>query len=335
MGTLFHIVLFAESEELGDDAANAAFQRIAEIEAVATDYDAASEARRLVLTVGEWAPVSDDLGVVIRAADAAWRASGGAFDATVGPVSRLWRRALRRGEWPNEERWTQALTAVGWMERMQLREVADGLEVRLDAQGMRLDFGGVAKGVAVDEACLELARHGIQHALIDGGGDLAAMGPPPGEPGWKIAVRPFGDDPRGPTLRFLLSRGAIATSGDAYQAGWLAGTAPTALQPSAAANTSRFGHILDPRTWQPLPGPRAAVMTAGSAAKADALATALTVLGASWPDAELYEGFSEEDARALRSGIFFPSLETEACVGRSFPHDGMSLLKPHPASSEE
>ncbi|WP_419191334.1 FAD:protein FMN transferase [Saltatorellus ferox] len=335
MGTLFQLVLFGETAELGAAAATEAFRRIDEIERVATDYDPKSEARELVSRVGEWVTVSEDLALVIRAADEACKATEGAFDATIGPASKLWRRSLRQHEWPEAATWDRAMGAVGWRQLVELREEGDELGVRLRMAGMRLDFGGIAKGVAVDEALRELASRGVLHALMDGGGDLAALGPPPASDGWKVEVRPFGDDPAGPTLRFLLSRGAIATSGDAYQGGVLWGDPPSALVVEGSVSVSRFGHILDPRSGRALPGPRAAVMTAASAAEADAFATALTVLGEGAAAPLLYEGLSNPVDDRLRCGIFFGSLETDPCVGPTFPHDGVRLLTPHPASSKE
>ena len=330
MGTLFRLVMFAPCEITGAAAAEAAWKRVDEIEAVATDYRPESEARRLGERAGEWIAVSDDLALVLRASDAAWEETAGAFDPTVGTWSKLWRRALRQREWPTESAWTHAVYAVGWRKLVQLREGQQGLEAQLTSP-TRLDFGGVAKGLAVDEALAALGSHGITSALMDGGGDLAALGPPPGEPGWKVEVRPFGEASGGVALRFVLSRGAIATSGDAYQGATLNGEAPAGVQPVPKDVSSRFGHILDPRSLQPLPGPRAAVVTAACAADADAFATALVVLGDIAAEPASYEGLS----KSLRYGIFFASLESEPCVGDLFPHDGARLTTSYPARSKE
>ncbi len=331
MGTQFRVVLYAESEAIGQAAAALAFERIDSIETVATDYDATSEARQLSATPHEWVPVSADRARVLWAADRFTRRSGGAFDASLGAVSRIWRRALRQGEWPSDGRWEAAWAAVGWDQHVALLDVRGQCSVRLGVEGMRLDFGGVAKGVAVDEALAVLKAEGIVHALVDGGGDLAALGPPPGRDGWRVSVRPFGPEAEGPVLRFSLAQGAIATSGDAYQSGVLKGPVPTALAQSGLDGSSRFGHIMDPRSRAPLPGPRAAVMTARSAAEADALATALTIVGPELEGSALYEGL----AQGLRRGIFFGSLQSDSCVGGDFPHDGVRLLTPAPASATE
>lgn len=330
MGTMFRLVMFVPCEMAGEVAAAAAWKRVDEIEAVATDYDAQSESRRLGQRPGEWVPVSDDLAVVLRASDSAWERTAGAFDPTVGVWSKLWRRALRQREWPSEAAWSRAVSAVGWRRQLQLREGERGMEAFVRST-TRLDFGGVAKGVAVDEALDALRLHGVTSALMDGGGDLAALGPPPNEAGWKVAVRPFGDAEDGVMLRFLLSYGAIATSGDAYQGAQLLGEAPSGLRQVSQEVSSRFGHILNPRSLQPLPGPRAAVMTAATASDADAFATALVVLG-DLPDSSVpYEGLS----KSLRYGIFFASMESDPCVGELFPHHGARLTTSYPARSKE
>ena len=330
MGTRFHLVMFAESVAVADAAAKAAWERVDDIEAVSTDYDPASEARRLGERSAEWVRVSRDLALVLRAADAAWERTGGAFDPTVGSWSKMWRRALRRREWPSDAAWKAATATVGWRERVQLRDGVQAgaplLQVRV-ASPVRLDFGGIAKGVAVDEALGTLRAHGVTRALMDGGGDLAALEPPPGEPGWKVEVRAFGEASNGKVLRFLLTSAAIATSGDAYQGATLAGQPPLGVENLS----SRFGHVLDPRSLQPLPGPRAAIATAATATEADALATAMLVIGDTCGDPERYSSRYE----GLRRGIFFASTESDPCVGDLFPHDGARPTRPNPARTNE
>lgn len=311
MGTLFRVTLYARDEATADAAAALALARIDAIESVATDYDAGSEARRLsTRAVGTWVPVSPDLALVLRAADGAVRRSEGAFDPTVGALTRHWRRALRNGEWPTQERWDTPRRRCGWLALVELRDVQGQLAIRLGMDAMRLDFGGIAKGVAVDEALRALEADGIHSALVDGGGDLAALDAPPGESGWRVVVTPFsGDD--GPTLSFMLVRAAVATSGDQYQRAMLAGPVLEGIVNAKA----QYGHVLDPRSGLPLAVPRAAVMTARSAAEADALATARLVLG------EAVTG-----SLSLERGVFFGAHEGTPFVGRAYPYAGVTPI---------
>lgn len=312
MGTLFILTLYAADGALADRAAAAAFRRVDQIEAVATDYRADSEARVLpTASRGEWLPVSSELATVLGATARLVPMGLGAFDPTVGALTRRWRRALRQHQWPAQEDWDAAFAGVGWSAAVQLRVTERGTWCRVEDPGMRFDFGGIAKGIAVDEALAELEAQGIQRALMDGGGDLCALDPPPGQPGWRVEVLPFGEK-SSRRARFLLRRGAVATSGDVYQSGALDGTPLRGMAgrlPSRSA--MQYGHVVDPRSGLPLPSPRAAVMTAASAAEADALATARLVLGP-----------QKTEVEELERGLFFGGLDQEPCVGERFPHDG-------------
>jgi thiamine biosynthesis lipoprotein len=314
MGTLFTLSLWAPDLDLADRAAAAAFQRVDRVEAVATDYAATSEARRLPVTSsGEWVEVSAELGRVLSATAGLVPLAQGAFDPTVGVLTHHWRRALRQGQWPDQAAWDQAAARLGWSALVQVDgDVTRGTQrCRVLDPQLRLDFGGVAKGVAVDEALAEVEAHGIRSALMDGGGDLRALDPPPGSAGWRVEVLPFGQKSQR-RLRFLLARAAIATSGDVYRSGALEGEPLAGLSgPGAERSAMHYGHVIDPRSALPLPSPRASVMTAATAAEADALATARLVIG------PLRTGVT-----ALERGLFFAGEDQEPCVGERFPHDG-------------
>jgi thiamine biosynthesis lipoprotein len=270
MGTEFRLAFFARDGSLASAAAEAAFARIAELDRILSDYDAASELSRLGARSDEGPPgasipVSRDLFALLATAEDVSRASDGAFDLTVGPLSQLWRRARRQEELPAEERLAEALRAVGFEKLVLEREARS---VRLLARGMRLDPGGIGKGFALDAALEVLAEHGIERALVVGGGDVAASGAPPGRAGWSVAIA--GLDSAEPArdraaTGLELAHAALSTSGDLVRSFELSGT--------------RYSHILDPRTGRALTERRLASVLAPSAARADAWATALAVLG--------------------------------------------------------
>ena len=112
----------------------------------------------------------------------------GAFDVTVGPIVRLWRRARRRKQLPSPERLAEAIASVGYK---NLRLDPEAQTVELLKPRMRLDLGGIAKGYAADAALAMLRKHGITRALVDGSGDIALGDPPPGANGWRIAIAPL------------------------------------------------------------------------------------------------------------------------------------------------
>jgi thiamine biosynthesis lipoprotein len=190
MGTEFVVRLYAATEADAEAAAEAAFARIAELDGRLSDYQSESELSRLSRSSGgdEAVRVSDDLWIVLSAARRFSEASDGAFDVTVGPYVRLWRRARRTGQLPTSERLAQAREAVGY--RFIELDAADQ-SVRLVRPNMRLDLGAIAKGYAADKALAVLRNHGIPRALVSGGGDMAIGDPPPGEPGWRIAIAPL------------------------------------------------------------------------------------------------------------------------------------------------
>jgi thiamine biosynthesis lipoprotein len=171
----------------------------------------------------------------------------------------LWRRARRQGELPSDERIARARESVGWA-NVELDPAAHRL--RLLARGMRFDFGGIAKGFALDEALRELRRCGVERALVVGGGEMIAGRAPPGRAGWTVELEPFGGGVE--ALAIELANAAVATSGDAEQALELGGV--------------RYSHILDPRTGRALTRRTAATVIAADATTSDALATALCVL---------------------------------------------------------
>jgi thiamine biosynthesis lipoprotein len=198
--------------------------------------------------------------VLARARDISER-SGGAFDVTVGPIVRLWRRARRQHEFPSADRLEEARQLVGYqMVRMDPKHRS----VELLKPGMRLDLGGIAKGYAIDQALLELRKHGIPRALVDAGGDAGVGNPPPDRPGWRIGIARL--EPETAPNRFLcLSNCGVATSGDTFQFVELGGR--------------RYSHIVDPRTGIGLTDHSNVTVVAPDATTADALASAISVLG--------------------------------------------------------
>lgn len=263
MAVTVRIVLYAPDEETANGAAEAAFGRFHQLNDVLSDYDADSELRRLCDTSGEGkaVPVSDDLLNVLSHAQALSARTGGAFDVTVGPIVRLWRRARRRGELPPQDMLEESLDLVGYR---LVRLVPEIRGVELLKAGMRLDLGGIAKGYAIDEALKVLRRRGIAMALVDAGGDVGLGDPPPDKPYWMIGVAAL--EPNSPPSRYLqLSRVAVATSGDTWQ--------------HVEIDGRRYSHIVDPHTGIGLTDHSSVTIVAPNATAADALASAVSVMG--------------------------------------------------------
>lgn len=257
------IVLYSEREDTATAAATAAFDRIGELNGILSDYDSESELSRLCRTAGTdvWVPVSDDLWRVLDRARRVSEASDGAFDVTIGPVSRLWRRARRRRRAPKEDNINEALGRVGY----RLIEFDTNKQrLRLNKDGMQLDLGGIAKGYVIDEALKVLQEKGFRRTLVDASGDIGAADPPPGRPGWRIAIAAI--DPEAPPAMFLwLKNGAVAHSGDAWQ--------------YVEIDGMRYSHLVDPKTGLGLTDRSTVTVVAPNAITADALASAVSVMG--------------------------------------------------------
>ena len=259
MGSRCRIVVYAPSEREAARAADDAFGRVSALNSILSDYDPNSEASRLAAGAPRvWHTVSPELADVLRLSHEVHDASDGAFDPAIGRLTLLWRAAKRTGALPADNDLDAALRASG-SEHVEVHPHDD--RVRFDTTGLVLDFGGIGKGYAADEALRVLASHGLRSALIDFGGDLVLGDPPPDHPdGWLVTVRTGLDEPR--SVR--LSCRAVATSGDLEQFVEIDGT--------------RYAHIIDPRTGLGLTRRTAATVIAPSGWLADALASAACVL---------------------------------------------------------
>jgi thiamine biosynthesis lipoprotein len=261
MGTLLRIVLYTSEENTASLAAHAAFDRVERLEQILSDYREDSEAQRLCRDA-IWTPkaVSPELYYVLDKALRISHLTGGAFDVTVGPVTSLWREARRARRMPDPQALAKAKEAVGYG---NLVLKPSNRTVLLKRKGMKLDFGGIAKGYSADEALKVLHSHGVRSALIDFGGDIVLGDPPPGESGWKIAVF----DPKIRPARFhylMLHNLGVATSGDAYQ--------------YLNSRGRRYSHIVNPASSTGITDSVSTTLIAPDGITADALATALSIL---------------------------------------------------------
>lgn len=253
------ITLYAPDKNSAERACIAAFDRIAELEHIMSDYRADSELMRLCAqSGGPPVRVSEDLYFVLKRAQQLSRRTDGAFDVTVGPFVQLWRRARRSGQFPTQAELEEAKRRVGY-QKMVLNDAER--TVQLLVPGMRLDLGGIAKGYALDSALKVLQAHGIRHALLEAGGDIVAGLAPPGTAGWRIEVANASPEKRWVNLAL----GAISTSGDTEQ--------------YVEYQGRRYSHIVDPRTGWWLTTRVAATVIARDGITSDSLATALCVLG--------------------------------------------------------
>lgn len=250
-------VSVAGEEALARDAARAAFARMHEIEAVLSDYRSDSEAMRLARVAGEPQAASEDLLRVLEVAEEVHRLSEGAFDVTLGPLTALWRESRRSGVAPSAEAIEDARRRSGAQHLDLDREAGT---IAFAVEGMRLDFGGIGKGYAAQEALRTLAALGAERAMVAIAGDIALGAPPRGRAGWRIAI----DAPDGERETLELRDRCISTSGDGEQ--WV------------EVDGVRRSHVLDPRTGLGATTRTQVTVIGDDGAFTDALASAASIL---------------------------------------------------------
>ncbi len=252
MGTRFEVVLWGDEAPRLRACAEAALERIAELERRYSRFRPDSVLSFVNAHAGD-RPVGIDADTfeLLAACARAWLDSGGAFDPTISPLMRAWGFHGEPGD-------VQAAAACVGMDGVRLHDAAR--TVRFTRPGISLDLGGIAKGQALDEAAAIVREAGVSCGLLHGGtSTVVAIGSPPGEAGWVVEVR-------GSPYRVVLNDRAMSVS-----------------EPSGRVvvrDGRRLGHVLDPRNGTPVDGARLACVVGQSAMETDAWSTALLVLGA-------------------------------------------------------
>lgn len=212
---------------------------------------------------GTWQVLPPAFFAVLEHALALAAATEGAYDPTAGRLVDLWgfgptpASALP----PSEADIAAARATTGW-ERATLDPARRGA---LQPGGLRLDLASIAKGYGVDAAARALRAAGVAHFLMEVGGELLGAGLKPDRTPWWVEI----EAPPGAVITPIVAalHGlAIATSGN--------------YRRFFDADGGRFAHTIDPRTGWPVDNRLASVTVLhASCMAADAMATALTVLG--------------------------------------------------------
>ncbi len=312
MGTWFRLVFYAPPQHDPQSIAAEAFQRLDELERTMSGYQEGSEISRLNAASrnhdSEPREVSPDLFRVLAISQEMSEITHGAFDITVGPLVEGWRRARRQEELPNADLLQARRRSVG-DEFLSLD--AESQSVHFLQPDMVLDLGGIGKGFALDEMLTVLRERGITRALIEGGGDIVTSSPPPEATAWRVAVQSLLTSDQETSWTLHLSHQAVASSGSTYQ--------------YVEIDGQRYSHLLDPRSGRPLPTGIGAVAVAPGGAHADALASALCVLGP--------KGITLVDQRSNWEGrvVFLEQGAARTCDSRGF-RSMMAVADSHHAS---
>ena len=211
---------------------------------------------------GESATADKDIIAMIRQSQVVEKASGGRFNAAIGALIRLWGFHTSDypvdGPPPSQEQISSVIDQKPSSQDIHI----DGLELSTENSAVQLDFGGIAKGYAVDLSIARLREMGINNAIVNAGGDLRAMGSH-GDRAWRVAVR----KPGGGSIGTIEVQGdeAIFTSGN--------------YERFRQDQTERYPHILDPTTGWPAKDIASVTIITNDGMLADAAATALVVAG--------------------------------------------------------
>jgi FAD:protein FMN transferase len=261
MGQPVHLMVFAGSEQEGLDGCAAALAELRRVESRLTLFDDASDVCELNRCAGRKSlRVDRDLRAVLALAADYKRLSGGAFDVAVEPLMRAWGFHRPRTTAPTVPELREAREAVA-AACVELR----GDVARLPSAHTQLDFGSIGVGYGIDRALAVLRERGFTRAFLDVSGDVAALGTPPGEPGWLVEIA----HPERETHRIVaatrLRDAALATA---------ANTESIVRYGSLVA-----GHVMDPATGWPARALTQASVLGRTAVAVDALSTAMLVTG--------------------------------------------------------
>lgn len=205
------------------------------------------------------------LDLVSRAVEIAER-TGGAFDPTWAALWGLWDFRAEEPRVPDAEAIARQIELIDWRAIEIDREAGT---LRLPERGMKIGLGGIAKGYALDRAAELLRERGVNDFLIVAGGQVYAAGRR-GDRRWRIGIRdPWGD----PADAFAL----LELSG--AEEGGVSSSTSGDYESFFVLDGVRYHHVLDPRTGRPARGLRSATVVSPDATLADALSTALMVLG--------------------------------------------------------
>jgi len=265
MGISFDVSVYAPDEKVANETVEAAFSRVRALNAILSDYEPDSELNRLCRTSGthQRVKVSSELWDVLKRSEFYSKQTDGAFDVTIGPLVRLWRKARKTKVLPTQQEIAAAQQRVGFQ---KLKFYDDIQSVELTVADMQLDLGGIAVGWACDDIRKLFLKNSLSRYMIDASGDILVGDPPPGAVGWKIGVAPLTDaEDAAPSRYLFLQNAAVSTAGDTFQHVEFGGI--------------RYSHIVDPKTGLGLTDRSTVVVIAKDCTTADGLDTAISLIG--------------------------------------------------------
>ncbi|KQC03535.1 MAG: thiamine biosynthesis protein ApbE [Candidatus Cloacimonas sp. SDB] len=262
MGSRFDITVISDDSEKAENYLDLAIGEISRIEKLISSWDETSETSKINENAGiKPVKVKEELFELIKRSIAISKLTDGAFDISYASMDNIWKFDGSMKELPSEEVVRSSVKQVGYI-NIILDE--NKQTVFLELKGMKIGFGGIGKGYAADKAKKLLISKGVKAGIINASGDMNTWGKQPDGEEWKVAItNPLNKDKAFALLPVI--KGAVVTSGD--------------YEKFVTFNNKKYSHIIDPRTGYPATGILSTTVFASSAELADALATAVFVMG--------------------------------------------------------
>ena len=267
MNTIAKVATVAHGKKNAEQSVDAAIEKIFKIEKLMNRYDSNSQLSKVnLLAAREPVKVDKELFDVLQKSVYYNKLSNGAFDITVGPLIDLWRKCADANVMPTEQQLAEVKKIIG-CDKLLLD--SNDFSVKFAVEGMELDLGGIAKGFAVDLAEEEMTKAGAIGGLVAIGGEIGCFGKTENNENWIVGIQnPFVSQGQSENIiaKLSLTDMNVSTSGNYRRFYEIGG--------------KHFSHILNPATEKSADELASVTTICSSSVQADALATAVSVLGA-------------------------------------------------------
>jgi thiamine biosynthesis lipoprotein len=295
MGTFAHVLVVAPGKKTAQKCIDLAFEQLQRVDALMSAHNPESELGKINrLASNQPVKVSESTFNVLQRAVHFSRLTDGAFDVTVGALIDLWRESADANHLPSSQQIMMARSKVGYQ---NLLLDANNMTVHFAVDGMKLDLGGIAKGYAIDKAVEAMKSAGARGGMVDVGGDIRCFGIAVGrKKHWLIGLQDPNVADERIILTLKLSDSAVTTSGD--------------YRRFVVIDGKKHSHIIDTSTGQSSKELSSVTVIASNATDADALATAVSVLGQK-KGLELIESLTDTEAILIMPGPEYQMIMAE------------------------
>lgn len=254
LGTIVEIQVRDKDEQKAENAITKAFAEIKRIDDLFTTFNEESPVWKINNSSDTVLKIDDEIYNLLLLCDSVTRISNGCFDVSLDNLTRVWGFYTDNPKLPSKPAIDSALSISGWNNIKLI-----GNDTIVKKKNVGLNFGAIAKGYAVDRAIEILKTAGIKSALVNAGGEIKVIGKD-----WKVGIQHPRDE-RDIIAVVKLDNNSVATSGDYEQFFEVDGI--------------RYHHILNPKNGLPARGLQSVTIINPSNTFADALATAVFVMG--------------------------------------------------------